>query len=222
MTRARASHRVNSATRNHRKYFCKTWRMIESICGSWAIPYLTYDSKTSYFACFRPHMTTFASKQRLNPQFSLKDIKVAILVTYRDWLSRDECSPKITGPGTAMRANATHIKCHQCGQYGHLSDIARRTKTPSLNKTTTPNGRIATERVNIVHITANVDIPRQSAVFSTNKIPLVVLSRSPTPLLVLTAAPLGALQEWRLRPLPSIHRHQPSYRLLLTLVGPPS
>ena len=36
--------------------------------------------------------------------------------------------------------------------------------------------------------------------FSTNKIPLVVLGRSPTPLLVLTAAPLGPLQEWRLRP----------------------
>ena len=51
-------------------------------------------------------------QQRLNPQFSLKDIKAAILVTYRDWLSRDECSPKITGPGTAMRANVTHIKCH--------------------------------------------------------------------------------------------------------------
>ena len=65
---------------------------------------------------------------------------------------------------------------------------------------TTPNGRIAAKRVSIVHITANVDIPRQSAVFSTNKIPLVVLGRSPTPLLVLTAAPLGPLQEWRLRP----------------------
>ena len=46
--------------------------MIESICGSWAIPYLTYDSKTSYFARSRPHMTTFASNNDLIPNFNLR------------------------------------------------------------------------------------------------------------------------------------------------------
>ena len=121
-----------------------------------------------------------------------------------------------------MRANATHIKCHQCGQYGHLKRDCPENKNTVLKQDDDTNGGIAAERVSIVRITANVDIPRQSAVFSTNKIPLVVLGRSPNPLLVLTTAPLGPLQEGRLRPLPSIYRHQPSYRLQLRLVGSPS
>lgn len=54
-------------------------------------------------------------QQQLNPQLGLKDVIPAIPVTYRDGLFRDECSPSVACPGTAMRTDAANVEYHQCG-----------------------------------------------------------------------------------------------------------
>lgn len=141
-----------------------------------------------------PAYEYFRQLQRLNPHFAFDGIKAAILIAYRDWLSRDECSPSIGDLGTAMRADARLVKCHQCGQQWHLKWLCPENKR-TIHKQDDKTGRKGRGRKGnhcshhgkCGHSTAECRVLNKQS--STD-------GRGPVSysLLVLTAAPLRPLQ----------------------------
>lgn len=107
-----------------------------------------------------PAIDHIEQQQRPSPRIGLEDIKAALSVTYRDWLSRDGCPPCVAGPGTAMWADAANvvIGANSTGTWGGI-DLKGGAQ---LKRKSHQDRKFAMGIEDTVHIMSSVVTPQQS------------------------------------------------------------